>query len=243
MAMSTDLRLHFNPQGAVRRAALDCEADVFFEHYGNTRDELEAEYGDYDSDSVFVAVTDRDNVALAAARLIAPGRSGLKTIHDVARAPWGVDGLRSARAAGLDLATTWDVATIGVRRGVRGGMLLSAALHHAVIRCSMVNDLSSIVMIVDERARRVFTAVGLFIHPLPGTKPAPYLGSTTSTPMWGNRDAMLDGQRRTNPDAYRLIALGIGLDGISVPPTEDFHVDGQPWGAVDLDRHAQLLSA
>ena len=222
---------------------MDCEAAVFFEHYGNTRDELEAEYGDYDADSVFITVTDPDGVALATARLIAPGSSGLKTIHDVAREPWGIDGTRSARAAGLDLSTTWDVATIGVRRGIRGSMLLSAALHHAVIRCSMMNELSSIVMIVDERARRVFTSIGLYIHPLPGTKPAPYLGSSTSTPMWGNRDSMLDGQRRTNPDAYRLIALGIGLDGISVPPAEEFHVDGQPWGQLDFAPAAQLLSA
>ena len=222
---------------------MDCEAAVFFEHYGNSRDELEAEYGGYDADSVFIAVTDPDGVALAAARMIAPGASGLKTIHDVGRAPWNVDGVRSALAAGLDLTTTWDVATFGVRRGVRGGMLLSAALYHAVIRCSMVNDLSSIVMIMDERARRLFTSIGFYSHPLPGTKPAPYLGSAISTPLWGHRDSLVDGQRKANPDAYRLISLGIGLDGISVPALEEFHVDGRSWGDIDFDRQAQLLSA
>lgn len=243
MVMGTDLRLHFNPQGAVRRAALDCEADVFLEHYGNTRDELEAEYGDYDAGSVFIAVTDRDNVALAAARLINSQPAGLKTIHDIGRAPWGVDGARSARAAGLDLASTWDVATFGVRRGIRGSMLLSAALYHAVIRGGMVNDVRSIVMIMDERARRLFTSVGFYSHLLPGTKPAPYLGSAKSTPLWGHRDALVDGQRLANPDAYRLITLGIGLDGISVPPAEEFHLDDRPWGQLDYARPAQLLSA
>jgi hypothetical protein len=33
---------------------------------------------------------------------------------------------------------------------------------------------------------------------------------------------MLDNQRREFPDAYRLVTLGVGLDGILVPEPEAF---------------------
>jgi hypothetical protein len=33
---------------------------------------------------------------------------------------------------------------------------------------------------------------------------------------------MLDAQRRNNPDAYRLVTRGIGLDEIAVAPIEHF---------------------
>lgn len=239
--MSSDLRLHFNAQGAARKAALDCEAAVFLEHYGNTREELAAEYGLYDEASSFIAVIDNDGIAVAAARLINPGPMGLKTINDVSRAPWGVDGTRSARAAGLDLANTWDVATFGVRREAKRGMLLSAALYHAVIVGGTVNAMKSIIMIMDERARRLFTSIGFYSYPLPGTKPAPYLGSPKSTPLWGHRESLVDGQRRANPDAFRLISQGIGLDGISVPSYEDFHLDWRPSCVTDFDLGVPML--
>jgi hypothetical protein len=238
---SSDLRLHFNAQGAARKAALDCEAAVFLDHYGNTREELADEYGPYDEASSFIAVIDSDGVAVAAARLINPGPMGLKTINDVGRQPWGVDGRRSARAAGLDLDNTWDVATFGVRRGAQRGMLLSAALYHAVIVGGTVNAMKSIVMIMDERARRLFTSIGFYSYPLPGTKPAAYLGSAKSTPLWGHRESLVDGQRRSNPDAFRLISLGVGLDGISVPPYEDFHLDWRPMSLSDFDLSMPML--
>jgi hypothetical protein len=239
--MSSELRLHFNAQGAARRAAIDCEADVFLDAYGNTRQEIESEYGRYDDASSFIAVIDSDGVALAAARLINPGPAGLKTINDVARPPWCVNGERSARAAGLDLDNTWDVATFGVRRGAKRGLLLSAALYHAVIVGGTVNSMKSIVMIMDERARRLFTSIGFYSYPLPGTRPAPYLGSSRSTPLWGHRESLVDGQRRSNPDAFRLISLGVGLDGISVPPAEDFQLDWRPALGPDFDLGVPLL--
>ena len=45
------------------------------------------------------------------------GEPGLKTLDDLSREPWRVDGMRPARAAGIDPATTWDIATLGVRSG------------------------------------------------------------------------------------------------------------------------------
>jgi hypothetical protein len=38
---------------------------------------------------------------------------------------------------------------------------------------------------------------------------------------------MLENQRVRFPDAYRLVTLGIGLDGVSVPPRESFRLPAQ----------------
>lgn len=126
MTDSTSLhRLHFDPQGAVLASARECEAEVFLRWYGNTREQLAQEYSRYDAHSTFLALADPDGQVLAAARLISPGPAGLKTLDDISSAPWGVDGRRVAHAARMDLNTTWDVATIGVRRGAarrRGGI-------------------------------------------------------------------------------------------------------------------------
>jgi len=37
--------------------------------------------------------------------------------------------------------------------------------------------------------------------------------------------SMLENQRLRFPDAYRLVTLGIGLDGVSVPSRESFRLD------------------
>ncbi len=216
-------RLHFDPQGAVLASARECEAEVFLRWYGNTREQLAQEYSRYDAHSSFLALADPDGHVLAAARLISPGPAGLKTLDDVSSPPWGVDGRRVAHAARMDLNSTWDVATIGVRRGAPGGGVASAlALYHGLVLVGRANHVSGFVAILDEKVRRLLNAVGLQFHPLPGTATGPYLGSTASTPVYAAYGPLLDTQRRTAPDAHRLITLGVGLDGVSVPGLEHF---------------------
>jgi hypothetical protein len=209
--------LHFAPGGEVLDAAKACEHDVFFAEYGNTQSQWDEEYGPYEQSSIFLAVTGEDGDAVAAMRLILPGPVGLKSLIDTSRPPWFVDGERAARAAGLALERTWDVATIGIRKGTAAQGQLSAALYHGVYRAVLANNARWIVMILDERARRLLNAVGVYTHPLPGTRPGPYLGSQASTPLWGDLVRMADRQRRADPDAYRLINLGVGLEEISLP--------------------------
>jgi hypothetical protein len=225
MINAAPLRFHFNPTGAVLDSALDCEAEVFLAHYGNTEEQLLAEYGQYDSASVFMALANHDNHVIAASRLIVPGPAGLKTLNDTSRAPWSVDGYRSARAAGIDVARTWDVATIAVRSGIGARRLFaSAALYHGLVLSARMNDIRAIIMTVDERVRSLLTGSGLITSALPGTGPAPYLGSTSSTPVYAHCAAMLDTQRRINPEGARLIADGVGLDGIAVPDNTAFRI-------------------
>ncbi len=223
MKTARSLGLVFDPVGDTLAGARACEAEVFLRVYGNTLAELELEYGPYEDASVFMALTEPGGDVVAACRLITPSDAGLKTLNDAGRPPWGVDGLRSAFAARLDPWRTWDVATIGVRANVgTARMFAAAALYHGIALAARVNRILSIVMIMDERARRLLSAIGVMTQPLPGTGAAPYLGSPASTPIYGHLDQMADLQRRLNPDAHRLIGQGVGLDGVTVPEQAAF---------------------
>ncbi|GAA4349728.1 hypothetical protein [Angustibacter luteus] len=225
--------MHFDARGDLLESARQCEAEVFHRWFGNTRAELDEEYGSYEGDSIFLVLADEADEVVAAVRLIAPGPSGFKTLDDVARAPWQVDGVRSAAAAGLDLSRTWEVGTLCVRPGVAGSSRLSLALYHGLMVVAQVNGMTSFIAVLDERVRRLLASVGITTRALPGTSTAPYLGSARSTPVYSHFAAMLDAQRRDLPDAYRLVTLGIGLDGIVVPDRESFR-RRQPELVLDL---------
>ena len=221
--MNTLLNLHFNPRGDLLDAARACEEDVFLQAFGNTRDQLNEEYGPYNDQSVFVAVADDAGHVVGSCRLITPGPAGLKTLNDVARQPWGVDGLRAARAAQIDLARTWDIATLGVRRDYRGaGLMVSIALYHAIMRATRINEVATATAIMDAHAFQVLADAGYLFSTLPGTAAGPYLGSESSVPVYGHWTGLADAQRRMFPDLYRLITLGVGLDGIAIPDDAEF---------------------
>jgi hypothetical protein len=90
---------------------------------------------------------------------------------------------------------------------------------------AQVNRMSTFVAVLDERVRRLLSSVGIITQPLPGTSTAPYLGSGSSTPVYCHFGPMLENQRLRFPDAYRLVTLGIGLDGVSVPARKSFVLD------------------
>jgi hypothetical protein len=217
------LSLRFDPEADLLAATRDCEAEVFLRVYGNTRQQLEDEYGPYEHASVFIALADDSGDVVGACRLIRPNEFGLKSMDDAARPPWSLDVARSVRAARLDLSQTWDVATLGCRRGLKGpGRLASAALFHALVLAVRANEVRSAVMIIDERVRALLAAAGMTGHTLPGAQPARYLGSAASTPVYRHCDEAFDQQRIRNPDAHRLFTQGIGLDGIHVPSLAEF---------------------
>lgn len=222
---SEPYRLHFRPDGDVLAAARACEAEVFLNTYGNTAEQWAEEYGPYEHASHFIALADTEDQVVGVIRLIAPSEAGLKTVNDVSRPPWNVDGDRAVRAAGADLPETWDIATLAVRPDRRLGGLAAAALYHGVFMAINANNIAWMTMMLDERARRLLAMAAIVPRLIPGTAPGPYLGSPTSAPLLGEIAAMSDYQRRTNPEAHRLISLGIGLTGIAVPPLADFVVD------------------
>ena len=223
--MPSTLRLEFDPAGDVLEASRDCEADVFLQGYGNTRQQLADEYGPYEQDSVFVSLVDDANEVLACVRLLTGKSVTLKTIDDVAGVPWAVDARRSAAAVGIDLERAWDVATMGVRPGLKQHRAtMGFAIYHGLITSIVANEVPAVVAILDERVRRLLTSIGWAMRTLPGTRSAPYLGSASSTPVFANIAQILDQQRRRTPDAYRLITLGIGLDGVTIPDKGHFRL-------------------
>lgn len=228
--MASDTRMLIDPRGDLLASARDCEAEVFLRWYGNTRAQLDDEYGPYEDSSVFVVLADDADRVVASVRMLAPGgRRGLKTLADVGRDPWRIDGARAATAVGIDLSTTWEVATLGVRPGTQApgdvpGARLSLALYHGLILVAQANRMSSFVAILDERVRRMLASVGILTRPFPGAATAPYLGSAASTPVYAHCIPLLENQRKRFPEAYRLVTLGVGLDGVSVPAFEEFRV-------------------
>lgn len=217
MTTPEPLRLVFDPTGDELAAARDCESQVFLETFGNTAEDFDREYGPYDGATGFVAVLDDTGRAVAATRFIGPGPAGLKTLNDVSRPPWEVDGLRSARAAGIDPDNTWEIATIAVRSGEGRGGLCAAALFHGLVAATHANEVDFVVMIMDLHARNLLTSLGMISQVLPGTGSGEYLGSADSVPLWGDVKRAMEQQRRQNPDAYRLIFQGVGFDGITMP--------------------------
>jgi hypothetical protein len=228
-AVNPLLNLHFDVRDELLDATLDCEESVFLESFGNTRNQLEEEYGPYNDQSLFIAVSDDSGLVVGACRIIRPGSQGLKTLNDVGRQPWGVDGMRSARAAGIDIDRTWDIATIGVRRQYRGPRLMVAmAMYHAIMRSTRINDVATATAILDSAAFQVLADAGYLFTTLPGTAPAPYLGSESSIPVYGHWTGLADAQRRMFPELYRLITLGIGIDGVAIPDDEAFDLQRKP---------------
>ena len=223
MVASVTLEMTFDPQGERLDAALDCEATVFFETYGNTREQWHEEYGPYDRASTFLSISESGGDVIAVCRLIMPGAAGLKSLDDMSREPWLVDGYRSARSVGVEMATTMDIATIAVRKGLRGpSRVASMAIYYGMLMATRVNNLPNVVMIMDERARRLSSSIGFITQALPGTEPGPYLGSPKSTPLWANVPKMIDNQRHLNPDGFRLVSEGVGLSAIALPSRSDF---------------------
>jgi len=237
-------RLVFDVRGPMLEAVRACEAEVFNKWYGNTREQLEQEYGPFDSSSAFLALVNERSEVMGTCRVIIPGAPGLKTMRDLSAPPWGLDPVRSAGAVGMDLSTTWDVATLGVRPGLVGnGRMAAAALYHGLIQATRANDVSCLVSVLDERVRSLLRSVGVVTHPLPGATTQPYLGSAASTPVYGKMPASLDTWRRIAPEAYRLIAMGTGLDGIDVPSLEQFRLRPRRVPLIDLTEPSTVAAS
>jgi hypothetical protein len=225
--------------GALREAAQACEEEVFLRTYGNTRELLAAEYGPYEASSHFLALQDDADEVVGVCRVIRAGPAGLKTVNDVAKPPWCLDGPAAMAAAGADLASTWDIATMAVDPDRAQPWLASAALYHGLALAMRANSVRWMTMLLDARARRLLAMVGITPEPMAGARPGPYLGSPSTVPLLGEIPVMRDQQRRRNPEGFRLISQGVGLNDVEVPPPDDFVL---PAGPVTPDPEIQLIS-
>ena len=197
MRRQSSLRLHFDPTGDVLAGARECEAEVFLRAYGNTRDEIADEYGPYEDASVFIALTDESDEVVAETRLIGPSPAGLKTLNDVSRST--VAHRRSAfRASGgrRSAARPGTSRPSGsVRSCAARGLPAATAMYHGIVAGIRANNLRWVVMLMDERARRLLSALDCETFVLPGTWAGDYMGSPACTPLWADVQTMMDVQR------------------------------------------------
>jgi hypothetical protein len=255
------LWLHFDPVGPLLAATLDCENDVFCERYGEDRSALEAYHAPYAATSTFLSLADADGRVVAMSRLVYPSPAGLITLDDVEEDPWNADSAAALAETGLDPARTWDVSAVCVRKSSRGQTaLLAAAIYHGLIKTMRANQVDGFLAVLDSRVHRILNMLGVVMHALPGIETKPYWGSPASTPSYAHFRTLIDGQRRRSPDAYRLVTLGVGLDGIHVPLDDTFvlhrprsvELPAEPTPAapapaeprtIDLSAHAQAAQS
>lgn len=161
------------------------ERDVFAEAFGDTPELLAAEYAPYEAASTFfVAVDAGSGEPAGVIRVITPSPAGFKSVEDLGRftdrpVPELLDGR-------VDLARTWDIATLAVSPAHRAGAV-SKALYATVCTAAEHAGITNYVAVLDAAVLRLlqWQLRGMFV-PYEGVAPAPYLGSDRSVAVWSD---------------------------------------------------------
>lgn len=205
------------------------EAEVFADAFGNTRAQLDAEYRPYDEASVFLLVVDqRIGDAVGVMRIIVPNPAGLKSVVDLARAPWREDpaAVVARTPQGPDLAHTWDIATLAVSRNHRGvdrvvSRALTTAFGHLTV-ASLRTTAPALwwVTMLDVPVLQLLqrTWNEPFV-PWPGVDAGPYLDSVATMPVWADTQAWIARCEDDAPQLHRRIHRPTDTDRISYPTT------------------------
>jgi hypothetical protein len=206
------LRPTFPCAGADLAAARACEQSVFGRRFGNSADELSAEYGAYEGSTSFGAVLRPDGTAVGAVRLIRPGPRPVKTLSDAAGPPWS---LCSDVVGPLGGADTWDVASFTVDSVVAGAdRRIAMLLLSVVFGAFRDNAVTGMVAILDVVARRALGGLGVLMLDLPGALPAPYLGSLSSVPVHRRLPDLHARHAEDFPHLHRQVFHGQDIAGV-----------------------------
>jgi hypothetical protein len=194
------------------------ERVVFMETFGNTPELLAKEYGPYESSSVFFCVVDHvRNVPAGTMRVLLPSPAGFKTLDD-AEPVWGepVEAMASRTGLDLDLARTWDIATLAVAPAYRGKAtmgLVSMGLYQALALATPACGIEWLIAVLDVPVFRMIRwKLRMPMAGFNGVTSKPYLGSPASMPVWCN---VGDTKRRlasSDPDLHALYFEGVGLE-------------------------------
>ncbi len=216
----------FDPELALSadelRAVRRCEQAVLGRHFGDAPEDLDRTYLPYREQTGLLRVLAGDRV-LAWARLIAPGPRAPLTLDALAGPPWEVPLARARDDAGLPAESTWDIATMGVRRPAQLGVapsLVTLALYAGIRRVMTANEAHSVVAIIDVRVRDLAARYGLHYQDLPGAFPARYLGSERSVPVYGHMAEILRTQAQQVPALSAIMAGERLVEGLA-PVSDD----------------------
>jgi len=213
------------------------ERVVFLETFGNTPELLAKEYEPYDEASMFICVVDHlRSLPAGTMRILVPSESGFKTIHDAAPV-WGESIQTMAMRTGLDidLARTWDIATLAVAPEYRGKAtmgLVSMGLYQALALASPRYGIDWLLAILDVPVFRMIRwRLRMPMAGFQGVTARPYLGSPASMPVWcnvGDTDRRL---AQSDPELHALYFGGVGME----PAVRPLDLDPSLDTSLDLD--------
>jgi hypothetical protein len=194
------------------------ERVVFMETFGNTPELLSKEYAPYDEASIFLCVIDHlRRVPAGTMRIVRPSIIGFKTLDD-AGPVWGEPVATMAARTGIeiDLARTWDIATLAVAAEYRGKAtmgLVSMGLYQALAMATRRCGIAWLLAILDVPVFRMIRwRLRMPMAGFTGVGARPYLGSPASLPVWCN---VGDTERRlavSDPDLHALYFDGVGME-------------------------------
>jgi hypothetical protein len=208
----------FRATDAASELARHVERVVFMETFGNTPELLAKEYAPYEEASIFLCVIDHlRRLPAGTMRIVVPSEAGFKTLDDTP-AVWGESvGTMAARTGiELDLARTWDIATLAVAPEYRGKAtmgLVSMGLYQALAMASTRCGIEWLLAILDVPVFRMIRwKLRMPMAGFTGVTAQPYLGSPASMPVWCN---VGDTERRiasSDPDLHALYFEGVGME-------------------------------
>ncbi len=200
---------------------------MFLQAFGNTPEVMQQEYGPYDDRSRFVTVIDDSTGrAVGTARIILPDATGeVKTLTDVAGAPWHLSVPDSLRAAGLSGSPVWDSATLAVhprhRRNATGAEV-TLALVHGLWRYTRLSGVRGAVTVLDDHVLASVQELGVPWTPMVGATSQSYLGSPASTPCLLLIESFAESIRARRPELAPCLVDGtfrsIALDPADLLP-------------------------
>lgn len=197
--------------------ARQVERETLGQFYKNSPDRLHEEYDRYEPASRFLIVYDTEKAEVSGAmRLIFNSQEGFKSLNDLADPEaWNLDveSVIEHNLNGFQPEHTLDVATIGVRKGWRGGAAETAlALYYGLCQVSFDSDAKHWVTVLDEHALKRVQLMGKPFYTYEGVGSMPYIDSQVSWPMWADfRDEFVPRLREEYPPIHDFVARGQGL--------------------------------
>jgi hypothetical protein len=194
------------------------ERTVFLEAFGNTPAMLAQEYGRYEQTSIFICIIDHlRHMPAGVMRVLVPSPAGFKSLNDI-ESVWGepAETFIAATGLALDVARTWDIATLAVAPEYRGKAaqgLVSMALYQSLTLSARKAGVEWFVAILDMPVFRLLRwKLRMIFAGYEGLGPLPYLGSTASIPAWCD---VIEAERRlalVDPDLHEILVQGVGIE-------------------------------
>ncbi len=209
----------FDPAAELARAV---ESAVLLQSYGITPEMIRAEYGEYESSSLFFCILDhRREVPAGAVRIILPtvDGPGMKTVNDLPQT-WDetAEEYVTRHTLPCDLSLTWDIATLAVAPEYRSPLatgLVSMGLYQSGLRTAVELGFDWMIAIIDEAVLRMSRT--RFHQPfIAFAEGRPYLGSNClpvylSIPDYRSRLAVMD------PPMHGIMFEGVGIEPALAP--------------------------